>query len=239
MGVHEDMFEGSETPKRMMGVHEVTSEGLSRKEYIKEHVYCKFHKQARTLKDNRLACLGQPPVTEHEGVLWDWQLEEEKRRTNEKATHRLMGRAIAAVTGSRKVTKEVGSHFAFRCTSGLADGVGSDTLGWESPPKAYDVEDGQWESHTSQREGRVELEAVPRRGRRINGLEEWLTKIVLNEYSGIVEKWCEDMGAVELVEIAENINELLRAMPMLKPLERRRLLQGAQAMLQQKKEENN
>eukprot|EP00434_Breviolum_minutum_P014259 symbB.v1.2.012571.t2/scaffold873.1/size155814/5 len=78
----------------------------------------------------------------------------------------------------------------------------------------------------------VPLEGSSEKGRRIWGLEEFLSELGLSEYEEKALKWAKDMGAISLEELVENAKDLGHAMG-LKPLEQKRLeRQGIQAMRQ-------
>eukprot|EP00434_Breviolum_minutum_P014260 symbB.v1.2.012571.t3/scaffold873.1/size155814/5 len=75
----------------------------------------------------------------------------------------------------------------------------------------------------------VPLEGSSEKGRRIWGLEEFLSELGLSEYEEKALKWAKDMGAISLEELVENAKDLGHAMG-LKPLEQKRLeRQGIQA----------
>eukprot|EP00929_Paragymnodinium_shiwhaense_P063683 TRINITY_DN31832_c0_g2_i1.p1 TRINITY_DN31832_c0_g2~~TRINITY_DN31832_c0_g2_i1.p1 ORF type:complete len:397 (+),score=64.79 TRINITY_DN31832_c0_g2_i1:137-1327(+) len=67
--------------------------------------------------------------------------------------------------------------------------------------------------------------------RYIEGLAEFLEEVVLSQYADAVQAWCDDMGAISLEELAENVELLEASLPTLRPLERKRLLKGAASYL--------
>jgi len=64
---------------------------------------------------------------------------------------------------------------------------------------------------------------------KVPDLEEWLQELRLEEYVVAAAKWCSEMGAVALEEIAENIEDF-SADISLKPIERQRVQKWAQKL---------
>lgn len=66
---------------------------------------------------------------------------------------------------------------------------------------------------------------------KVPDLEDWLQELCLEEYVDAAAKWCAEMGAVSLEEIAENIEDF-GADVSLKPIERQRVQKWAAQKLQ-------
>eukprot|EP00435_Cladocopium_sp_Y103_P058516 s876_g20.t1 len=66
---------------------------------------------------------------------------------------------------------------------------------------------------------------------KVADLEDWLQELCLEEYVDAAAKWCAEMGAVSLEEIAENIEDF-GADVSLKPIERQRVQKWAAQKLQ-------
>mmetsp|Transcript_9503 Transcript_9503/g.21112 ORF Transcript_9503/g.21112 Transcript_9503/m.21112 type:complete len:650 (+) Transcript_9503:86-2035(+) len=69
----------------------------------------------------------------------------------------------------------------------------------------------------------------PPMGCKVADLREWLLQLSLEEYEAAAVKWCSEMGAVSLEEIAENIDDFADGVA-LKPIERQRVQKWSRSL---------